>query len=125
MGGGTSKSGDPSGKDESRKLLTPETIQANSASIRTVFERLLKFGDGPTDAVMVDNDEWLSELGYIDLLRNVGPHRSEEHTSELQSLMRISYAVFCLKKKKRNRTHTHVINNNNNDKTIRHKQHDH
>src|SRR3546814_9699212 len=74
MGGGTSKSGDPSGKDESRKLLTPETIQANSASIRTVFERLVTFGDGPTDAVMVDNDEWLSELGYIDLLRNVGPH---------------------------------------------------
>ena len=74
MGGGTTKVGDPSGKDESRKLLTSETIQANIASIRTVFERLLTFGDGPTDAVMVDNDEWLSQLGYVDLLRDVGPH---------------------------------------------------
>ncbi|MDD3798631.1 MAG: tyrosine--tRNA ligase, partial [Novosphingobium sp.] len=74
MGGGTTKVGDPSGKDESRKLLTSETIQENIASIRTVFERFLTFGDGPTDAVMVDNDEWLSALSYIDLLRNVGPH---------------------------------------------------
>ena len=74
MGGGTTKVGDPSGKDESRKLLTSDTIQENIASIRTVFERLLTFGDGPTDAVMVDNDEWLSTLGYIDLLRDVGPH---------------------------------------------------
>ncbi len=74
MGGGTTKVGDPSGKDESRKLLTHETIKDNIASIRTVFERLLTFGDGPTDAIMVDNDEWLSELGYIELLRDVGPH---------------------------------------------------
>ncbi|MEE4316597.1 MAG: tyrosine--tRNA ligase [Erythrobacter sp.] len=74
MGGGTTKIGDPSGKDESRKLLTPEVIDANIASIFTVFERLLTFGDGPTDAVMVNNDEWLSGLGYIDLLRDVGPH---------------------------------------------------
>ena len=74
MGGGTTKVGDPSGKDESRKMLTAEGIQANIASIRTVFERLLTFGDGPTDAVMVDNDEWLSQLGYVELLREVGPH---------------------------------------------------
>ncbi len=74
MGGGTTKVGDPSGKDESRKMLTAEGIQANIASIRTVFERLLVFGDGPTDAVMVDNDEWLSQLGYVELLRDVGPH---------------------------------------------------
>ena len=74
MGGGTTKIGDPSGKDESRKLLTPEAIDANIASILTVFERLLAFGDGPTDAVMVNNDEWLSQLGYIELLRDVGPH---------------------------------------------------
>ena len=74
MGGGTTKIGDPSGKDESRKLLTPVIIQANIASIRTVFERLLVFGDGPTDAIMVDNDEWLSKLGYVELLRDVGPH---------------------------------------------------
>ncbi len=74
MGGGTTKVGDPSGKDESRKLLTSEGIQANIASIRQVFERYLTFGDGPTDAIMVDNDTWLSELGYVELLRNVGPH---------------------------------------------------
>ena len=74
MGGGTTKIGDPSGKDESRKMLTPADIDDNIAGIRTVFERLLTFGDGPTDAVMVNNDEWLSELGYIELLRDVGPH---------------------------------------------------
>jgi tyrosyl-tRNA synthetase len=74
MGGGTTKVGDPSGKDESRKLLTGETIAANIASIRAVFERLLVFGDGPTDAVMVDNAEWLDQLGYVELLREVGPH---------------------------------------------------
>ena len=74
MGGGTTKVGDPSGKDESRKMLTAEGIQANIASIRAVFERLLVFGDGPTDAVMVDNDVWLSQLGYVELLRDVGPH---------------------------------------------------
>ena len=74
MGGGTTKIGDPSGKDESRKLLTPETIQENIASIFRVFQHFLTFGDGPTDAVMVDNADWLDKLGYIDLLRTVGPH---------------------------------------------------
>jgi tyrosyl-tRNA synthetase len=74
MGGGTTKVGDPSGKDESRKMLTAEGIAQNIASIRTVFERLLTFGDGPSDAILVDNDEWLSKLGYIELLRDVGPH---------------------------------------------------
>jgi len=74
MGGGTTKVGDPSGKDEVRKLLTDEGIAANIASIRTAFERFLTFGDGPTDAVMVNNDEWLSKLGYIELLRDVGTH---------------------------------------------------
>ncbi|MEQ1542474.1 MAG: tyrosine--tRNA ligase [Novosphingobium sp.] len=74
MGGGTTKVGDPSGKDESRKLLTAEAIDTNIASIRTVFERYLTFGDGPSDAVMVNNDTWLRELGYVDLLRDVGPH---------------------------------------------------
>nr|WP_137678451.1 tyrosine--tRNA ligase [Parerythrobacter lutipelagi] len=74
MGGGTTKIGDPSGKDESRQMLTSEMIDENIAGIRTVFERLLTFGDGPTDAVMVNNDEWLSSLGYIELLRDVGPH---------------------------------------------------
>ncbi len=74
MGGGTTKVGDPSGKDESRKMLSSDDIKANIASIRTIFERLLTFGDGPTDAIMVDNDEWLSALGYVELLRTVGPH---------------------------------------------------
>ena len=74
MGGGTTKIGDPSGKDESRKLLSHEDIQANIASIRRVFEHYLTFGDGPDDAIMVDNADWLDGLAYIDLLRTVGPH---------------------------------------------------
>jgi tyrosyl-tRNA synthetase len=74
MGGGTTKIGDPSGKDESRKLLTAETIQANIASIRPVFERMLNFSDSPTGAIMVDNAEWLDQLGYVEVLREVGPH---------------------------------------------------
>ncbi|HEU4956303.1 MAG TPA: tyrosine--tRNA ligase [Sphingomicrobium sp.] len=74
MGGGTTKIGDPSGKDESRKLLSHEDIQANIASIRKVFEHFLTFGDGPTDAIMVDNADWLDQLAYIDLLRTVGTH---------------------------------------------------
>ncbi|CAN5156098.1 tyrosine--tRNA ligase [soil metagenome] len=74
MGGGTTKVGDPSGKDESRKLLTEDGIKANIASIRTVFERFLTFGDGPSDAIMVDNADWLDKLGYIDFLRDIGVH---------------------------------------------------
>ena len=74
MGGGTTKVGDPTGKDESRRLLTDEEIDANIAGIRRVFERFLKFGDGPTDAVMVNNDEWLSKLQYVPFLREVGRH---------------------------------------------------
>ncbi len=74
MGGGTTKVGDPTGKDASRPQLTDETIQSNIASIRTVFEKFLAFGDGPTDAVMVDNDEWLSTYGYIQFLRDYGTH---------------------------------------------------
>ena len=74
MGGGTTKVGDPSGKDESRKMLTDADIQSNIASIRTAFEKFLTFGDGPTDAIMVDNDEWLSKLGYVEFLREFGSH---------------------------------------------------
>jgi tyrosyl-tRNA synthetase len=74
MGGGTTRIGDPTGRDESRKMLTDETIEANIASIRTVFARLLDFGDGPTDAVMVNNHDWLGQLGYIQLLQEVGTH---------------------------------------------------
>ncbi len=74
MGGGTTKVGDPTGKDASRPQLTDETIQANIASIRTVFERFLTFGDDPTDAILIDNDEWLSTYGYVQFLRDYGTH---------------------------------------------------
>jgi tyrosyl-tRNA synthetase len=74
IGGGNTKIGDPSGKDESRKLLTQEQIGANKTGIRQVFDRFLHFGDGPQDALMVDNDNWLSLLNYIDFLREYGPH---------------------------------------------------
>ena len=74
MGGGTTRIGDPTGRDESRKMLTDETIEANIKSIFTVFDKLLKFGDGPTDAVMVNNHDWLGQLGYIELLQQVGTH---------------------------------------------------
>jgi tyrosyl-tRNA synthetase len=74
MGGGTTKVGDPSGKDESRRLLTNDAIDGNIASIRGVFERFLTFGDGPTDAVMVNNADWLDALEYIPFLRDVGKH---------------------------------------------------
>jgi tyrosyl-tRNA synthetase len=74
VGGGTTKVGDPSGKDETRQLRSHDEIQANIASQKQAFAKFLKFGDGPTDAVMVDNDEWLSKLGYIDFLRDYGVH---------------------------------------------------
>src|SRR5438309_2147191 len=74
MGGGTTKVGDPSGKDESRKLLTAEEIDANIAGIRRVFERFLTFGDGPSDAIIVNNADWLDTLEYIPFLREVGRH---------------------------------------------------
>jgi tyrosyl-tRNA synthetase len=74
MGGGTTKVGDPSGKDEVRKLLDDDGINGNIASIRRIFERFLTFGDGPTDAVMVNNADWLDRLEYIPFLRDVGRH---------------------------------------------------
>jgi len=74
MGGGTTRVGDPSGKDESRKLLTDEQIASNIAGIKRVFAKFLTFGDGPTDAVMVNNDDWLRGLNYIDFLRDIGRH---------------------------------------------------
>jgi tyrosyl-tRNA synthetase len=74
MGGGTTRIGDPTGRDESRKMLSDETIAANIASIFSIFQQFLTFGDGPTDAVMVDNQDWLGKLGYIELLREVGTH---------------------------------------------------
>jgi len=74
MGGGTTRIGDPSGKDESRQLLTDAQIAANMAGIRRCFAPFLSFGDGPSDAIMPNNDDWLSALGYIPLLREVGVH---------------------------------------------------
>ena len=74
MGGGTTRIGDPTGKDEVRKMLTDDTIETNINSIRTAFEQFLTFGDGPTDAVMVNNHDWLGQLGYIELLQQVGTH---------------------------------------------------
>ena len=74
MGGGTTRIGDPTGRDESRKMLSDATIESNIASIRTIFSRLLTFGDGPTDAIMVNNQDWLGQLGYIQLLQEVGTH---------------------------------------------------
>src|SRR2546421_7346484 len=76
MGGGTTKIGDPSGKDESRQLLSDEQIAHNMAGIRQVFSKFLQFGERHTDAVMVNNADWLDELRYIPLLRDVGRHFS-------------------------------------------------
>jgi tyrosyl-tRNA synthetase len=76
MGGGTTRVGDPSGRDETRRILTIEQINANKDSIKNVFAKLLKFGEGKTDALMVDNAEWLAPLNYIEFLRDVGRHFS-------------------------------------------------
>jgi len=74
MGGGTSKIGDPSGKDKSRSMQTDENIQTNIDGILTAFGKLLKIGDGPTDAMVVNNNEWLSKFGYLEFLREYGTH---------------------------------------------------
>ena len=76
MGGGTTKVGDPSGKDDARQLLNDNEIEKNKQGIKTVFEKYLNFGDGPSDAIMCDNDEWLSGLEYVQFLREYGRHFS-------------------------------------------------
>src|SRR5688572_21236220 len=76
MGGGTTRVGDPSGKDESRRILTEETINENLREIRKTFSKFLKFGDGRSDAIMANNADWLNSLNYIDFLRDVGRHFS-------------------------------------------------
>lgn len=76
MGGGTTKVGDPTGRDESRPQLTDADIHANMDGIKQVFAKFLTFGDGPSDAVMVNNDEWLSGIRYLDFLRDYGRHFS-------------------------------------------------
>jgi tyrosyl-tRNA synthetase len=86
MGGGTTKLGDPSGKDEVRKLLTPEQIDANKKSMVAGISHLLKFGDGPSDAIMIDNAEWLDKLEYIPFLREIGRHFSVNRMLTMESV---------------------------------------
>jgi len=86
MGGGTTKVGDPSGKDESRKMLTEDDINANLNSIKCVFEKFLTFGDGPTDAIMVNNADWLDKLNYIEFLRDYGRHFSVNRMLTMDSV---------------------------------------
>lgn len=86
MGGGTTMVGDPSGKDETRALRTQEEIEANKASIMGVFKKVLQFGDGNTDAIMVDNADWLLKLSYIDMLRDVGRHFSVNRMLTMDSV---------------------------------------
>ncbi len=78
MGGGTTKVGDPSGKDSARPLLSDYDIETNKDGIKKVFEKYLIFGDGPSDAVMVDNADWLDDLHYVRFLRDFGSHFSSE-----------------------------------------------
>ena len=86
MGGGTTKAGDPSGKDETRLILTPEQIEANKQSILAGAKHLLTFGDGPSDAILVDNSEWLDKLEWIPFLREVGRHFSVNRMLTMDSV---------------------------------------
>ena len=86
MGGGTTKAGDPSGRDDTRLLLTNEQIEANKQGILGGIAHLLKFGDGPSDAVLVDNAEWLDRLDYIPFLRDVGRHFSVNRMLTMESV---------------------------------------
>ena len=86
MGGGTTRVGDPSGRDESRKILTLDDIEANKRGIQTVFDKFLKFGKGSTDAFMFDNAEWLTTLNYIEMLRDVGKHFSVNRMLAMDSV---------------------------------------
>jgi tyrosyl-tRNA synthetase len=86
MGGGTTRVGDPSGRDETRKILSIEDINANKEALKGVFARLLTFGDGKTDAVMTDNAEWLTRLNYIEMLRDIGRHFSVNRMLTMDSV---------------------------------------
>ena len=86
MGGGTTKVGDPSGKDEARPLLSEQDIEKNKNGIKKIFEKYLTFGDGPSDALMVDNAEWLDELAYIKFLRDFGAHFSVNRMMGMDSV---------------------------------------
>ncbi len=86
MGGGTTMVGDPSGKDETRALRTVAEIEANKASIKGVFQKVLRYGDGPTDAIMLDNADWLLKLNWIEMLRDVGRHFSVNRMLSMDSV---------------------------------------
>jgi tyrosyl-tRNA synthetase len=86
MGGGTTRVGDPSGRDESRKLLTLEDIEDNKRGIQQVFSKFLRFGSGPKDALMIDNAEWLTKLNYLDMLREIGRHFSVNRMLAMDSV---------------------------------------
>ncbi|MDV2983139.1 UNVERIFIED_CONTAM: tyrosine--tRNA ligase [Methylobacteriaceae bacterium AG10] len=86
MGGGTTRVGDPSGRDEARKILTLEQIEANKDGIKQTFSRFLSFGEGAGDAVMVDNAEWLTKLNYIEMLRDIGRHFSVNRMMSMDSV---------------------------------------
>ena len=86
MGGGTTMVGDPSGKDEGRKILTLDAIAANKAGIKQAFSRFLSFGEGASDALMPDNAEWLTKLNYIDFLRDIGKHFSVNRMLAMDSV---------------------------------------
>jgi tyrosyl-tRNA synthetase len=86
LGGGTTRVGDPSGKDETRQMLSEAQIEKNAASIRGCFEKFLSFGAGKSDAIMVDNSEWLLKLNYIDFLRDVGKHMSVNRMLTMDSV---------------------------------------
>ena len=86
MGGGTTMVGDPSGKDESRALRSLEEIEANKASIRGVFAKVLRYGSGESDAVMLDNAEWLTKLNWIEMLRDIGRHFSVNRMLTMDSV---------------------------------------
>ena len=86
MGGGTTKIGDPSGKDEARPLLSEHDIEKNKQGIKSIFEKYLDFGEGPTDAIMVDNAEWLDDLSYIRFLRDYGAHVSINRMMNMEAV---------------------------------------
>ncbi|WP_149589898.1 tyrosine--tRNA ligase [Tabrizicola flagellatus] len=86
MGGGTTKVGDPSFRSEERPLLTPEAIDANIAGLKKVFANYLTYGDGPTDAIMLNNAEWLDNLNYLDFLRDIGRHFSVNRMLSFESV---------------------------------------
>jgi tyrosyl-tRNA synthetase len=86
MGGGTTMVGDPSGKDETRAIRSVEEIEANKQSIRGVFAKVLRYGNGPSDAVMLDNAEWLTKLNWIEMLRDIGRHFSVNRMLTMDSV---------------------------------------